>query len=101
MEGLTVETDEVVKTKPQVAFRILGNAPALVRPLRRRRLLVVLQVERNQVVVSRAVVISQGTVTAKPYTTLTIFVDELHSSACDTVFFQMVEICPVIPADPV
>ena len=92
VEGLTVETDEVVKAKPYMALRILGNAPTLVEPVRRRWLLVVLQVKRDQVVESSTIVISQGTVATTPYTTLTVFVDALHSTACNPIVLQMVEI---------
>ena len=81
VEGLAVEADEIVKSKPQMAGGILGNAPTSVGPLRRRRLLVVLQVERDQVVESRAVIISQGTHTTTPYTALPVFIEKCHATA--------------------
>ena len=81
VEGLAVEADEIVKSKPQMAGGILGNAPTLVGPLRRRRLLVVLLVERDQVVESRAVVISQGTLATTPYTALPVFIEKFHAAA--------------------
>ena len=47
VERLAVEADEIVKSKPQMAGGILGNAPTLLGPVRRRKLLVVLLVERD------------------------------------------------------
>ena len=70
VKGYAIKADEVVKAKPQVTFRILSNAPTLVGPGRRRRLLVVLKIERNQVVEHSTVVISQSAVTTTPYTAL-------------------------------
>ena len=84
-----------------MAFHILGDAPTIVGPLRRRWLLIVLQVEWNQVVESCAIVIPQSTGATEPYTTLSVFVDALHRSICDAIILQMAELCPVVPADPV
>ena len=81
VEGFSVEADDIVKSKPQMAFEILGNTPTLVGPLGRRRLLVVLEVERNQVVESSAVVISQGTLATTPYTALPVFIEKLYGAA--------------------
>ena len=47
VEGFAVEADEIVKSKPQMAGGILGNAPTSVGPLRRRRRLVLLEIAWN------------------------------------------------------
>ena len=47
VEGFAIEAGKEVKAKPQVALRVLGDAPTIVVPLRRRRLLVLLEIAWN------------------------------------------------------
>ena len=91
VKGCAVKSDGIFSAKPQMALRILGNAPAMGNaPVRNKR---------HDVVEGSAIVIPQGMLAATPYTALTVFVNGLYRSTCNTVVFQMVKICSVIPAN--
>ena len=100
-EGFVIEAYGMVESKPQMAFAILGNTPTFVGPLRRRRLLIALDVKRNLIVEFRAVVISQGTDTTAPYSAPIVFVEGLHGPSGNAIGFQIVERGSIVPADAI